>query len=71
MKNKIITFILVAWVMLSFCYIAGEPIEPMSLGKFMLCKLLGFISLGASAFAIWSAERNGIITFDEVNDTEI
>lgn len=39
-------YALVAWGFLSLLFIAGEPIENMSFGKFCLLKLAGLVSLG-------------------------
>ncbi len=68
MKKQLTALILVGWALLSLCYIAGEPIEPMGFGEFVLCKLIGFASLGASIWVISRAERGGYMPDDDVED---
>ncbi len=70
--KKIITFVLVAWCMLSLCYLAGEDIEgTMSFGTFVLHKLIALGSFGLSCYVIKIADSQGMLWTDESEDTEI
>lgn len=57
-KRKIVKclrlYALITWGFLSLLFLAGEPIEDMSFGKFCLLKLAGLMSLGLCvAVGIW------------------
>lgn len=59
------------WGVVSFLYIAGEPIdENMPIGEFCLLKLLGFISLGACVLVGKRLNRAGKLPDMEDNEND-
>ena len=62
------------WGVVSFIYIAGEPIdENMPIGEFCLLKLLGFASLGLCALVAKRLNKAGKLPDmeDDENDCKI
>ena len=57
------------WGMLSFIYIAGEPIDDnMAIGEFFLLKMLGIASLGLCALIGKRLDKAGLLP--EMKDEE-